>query len=205
MELLMYPTLEVRWFHQGQIPPEVLAWFGRLGPLPEEQPARVDHYLRLPDNDALGVKLREGRLEIKQREDEPRRTDFHPRVSGTVEQWRKWSFPLAESDPGLAGPDTAWIAVEKNRQLRRYRVSGDRPVEAVFKEAEPAQGCELELSRLQAAGQLWWSVCFEAFGDEANFKDYLRLTVQYVVRLAKPPMLEIGASYSYPAWLRNIV
>lgn len=197
--------MEVRWFYRGQVPPEVAAWYGQLGPLPEEQPGRVDHYLRLADNDSLGIKLREGRLEIKRRESEPRRIDVHPRVSGLVARWRKWSFPLAESDPGLTGADSAWVAVEKRRRLRRYRVTGERQVELVLGEAEPGQGCELELSRIEAAGRQWWSVCFEVFGNEANLEKYLQLTAQHVFGIAEPPLFDLEESRSYPAWLADIV
>jgi len=197
--------MEVRWFYRGLIPPEVMAWFGRMGSLLEEQPGRVDHYLRRLDNDSLGVKLREGRLEIKQRIGPPRVVDFHPKVSGLVEGWRKWGFPLAQNEPPLSGPDAAWIAVVKKRQLRRYRVTEDGQVENVAVEAEPAQGCELELSRIEVAGQSWWSICFEAFGQEANREEYLRLTAHHVFGVIEPPLLEIEASFSYPAWLGNIV
>jgi hypothetical protein len=200
----MYPTMEVRWFYRGQIPPEVMAWFTQVGPLPAEQPDRVDHYLHLLDNDSLGIKLREGRLEIKRRESEPREIDFRPRVSGLVARWRKWSFPLVESDPGLAGPDRAWIAVEKRRRLRRFQITTEKTIETMLEEIESAEGCELELSRVEAADQQWWSVCFEAFGDESSLENHIRLTAQHVFGLVEPGRLEIKDSYSYPAWLHQL-
>jgi hypothetical protein len=201
----MYPTMEVRWFYRGRIPAEVVAWYSRIGPSPEEQPGRMDHYLRLADNDSLGIKLREGRLEIKQRTGRPEVVDFHPRVSGVVERWRKWSFPLAENETALTGPESTWVAVEKRRRLRRYRVTGDKQVQAAPGEAKLVGGCELELTRLKAVDQQWWSLCFEAFGDEANLEAYLRLSVQHVVRKTEPPALDIKDSRSYPAWLEAIV
>jgi hypothetical protein len=126
-------------------------------------------------------------------------------VSGLVERWRKWSFPLAEKDSELTGLDTAWIAVEKRRRLRRYRVTDERQVELVLGEAEAAPGCELELSQIEAAGQRWWSVCFEAFGEEASLEKYLRLTAQRVFGIAEPPLFDLKDSYSYPGWLADIV
>lgn len=63
----MYPTAEVRWFHRGKVPLDVMAWFLRLHGEPEEPGHRVDYYLRLSDADALGIKLRDGRIEIKTR------------------------------------------------------------------------------------------------------------------------------------------
>ena len=184
---------------------EVLVWFDRIGPLPEKQPIRVDHYLRLPDNDSLGIKLRKRRLEIKQRQQQLGVVDFHQRVSGLVEQWRKWSFPLAQTEPPLFGSDAAWIAIAKRRRLRRYRITVDRQVEGVTAEVVPAQGCELELSQIEVTGQQWWSICFEAFGQEASLQDYLRLVARHVFEATEPPLLEIKASCSYPAWLGDIV
>ncbi len=200
----MYPTIEVRWFQQGQIPPEVWAWFGRIGPLPEEQPIRVDHYLHLPDKDSLGIKLREGRLEIKQRQRQVGVVRFHERVAGLVEQWRKWSFPLAHNEPTVPGPDDAWIAVEKRRRLRRYQLIDGKHVETVAVATDAAQGCELELSRIKAADQQWWSLCFEAFGDEAALQENLRQVVSHVLAAREPPVLKANASCGYPVWLQLV-
>jgi hypothetical protein len=198
----MYPTIEVRWFQHGQIPPEVRAWYGRIGPLPEEQPIRVDHYLHLPDHDSLGIKLREGRLEIKQRQRQVGVVRFDEQLAGLVERWRKWSFSLAHNEPTVPEPNGAWIAVEKRRRLRRYRVTADRQVEVAS--AEPAQGCELELSRIKAADQQWWSLCFEAFGDEATLQENLRQVVNHVLAASEPPILKANASCGYPVWLRLV-
>ena len=62
-----YATIETRWFYAGRLPAAVLAWFEALGPAPDEQPARTDHYLQ-PTDAGLNVKLREGQLEAKRRE-----------------------------------------------------------------------------------------------------------------------------------------
>ncbi|MFN2285080.1 MAG: hypothetical protein ACK2UQ_11710, partial [Anaerolineae bacterium] len=63
----MFPTVETRWFYPGIIPSDVLAWYHYGERAPEAQPTRIDYYLRLSDHGDLGIKLREGRIEIKQR------------------------------------------------------------------------------------------------------------------------------------------
>jgi hypothetical protein len=68
----MFPTTEVRWFTQGVIPSEVLRWFHEERKAFEEQPLRVDYYLRIVEGESLGVKLREGRLEINNGRESPR-------------------------------------------------------------------------------------------------------------------------------------
>ncbi|MGD8968471.1 MAG: hypothetical protein PVI07_13255, partial [Anaerolineae bacterium] len=67
----------------------------------QRHPAREDHYLRLSDTYALGIKLRQGRIEAKQRVRRPGVVRFHERVTGIVEHWRKWSFQLAEPSRAL--------------------------------------------------------------------------------------------------------
>lgn len=44
----MYPTVEVRGFRKGKIPASVLETYRRVTPFNEDQPPRVDYYLRLP-------------------------------------------------------------------------------------------------------------------------------------------------------------
>ncbi len=221
----MYPTAEVRWFYKGTMPSEIHAWFqGRHLPPPEAQPPRVDRYLRITDSESLGVKLRGGgqtpRLEIKQRvSDSPFSTQvaqLHPGVAGVVEHWRKWSQPLAEShwDPV---PATSWIRVRKARLMHTFHVTGDEIVH-VRGNMGPVSvpGCELELSTINAANQTWWSLCFEAFGEDADVKpiklyETLLRVAKHVFTAYGPSLptgivsLDIQNSYGYPRWLACIL
>ena len=62
----MLPTTEIRWFFAGDVPAAVGAWFGRAVPAAEPPAARRDYYLQQAERrDDLGVKLREGRVEVK--------------------------------------------------------------------------------------------------------------------------------------------
>ena len=221
----MYPTAEIRWFYQGPIPPEVQSWFrgersARLPP-PEEQPARVDRYLHIPEGDSLGIKLRGGdpppRIEIKQRVPDSRfnaqSVQLHPRVTGVTEHWRKWSLPLAEAD-GEPAPATSWIPVKKARWMHTFHVRGEEIV-CVERNAESisAPGCELELSTVNAVDQTWWTLCFEAFGKGANdqpselYKTLLRVAEHVFTTYgsALPITLDAQASYGYARWLAHIL
>ena len=172
-----YRSAEVRWFGRGEIPDEVEAWFGGLapdGPEPDTE-TRTDRYLA-PSSDALGVKLREGLVEAKRRES----TLGTLAVGGAraeAEVWVKWSFELAEDVEGLGDE---WIAVAKSRRQRH------------------ADGCALELSRLELDGEAWWSVCVEASGPspESALAD---AALQW---LATAPPLPASQARGYPAWLR---
>jgi hypothetical protein len=220
----MYPTAEVRWFYKGTMPSEIHAWFQNKGlPPPEAQPPRVDRYLRIMDSDSLGIKLRGGgqtpRLEIKQRvPDSPfsaQIIQLHPRVAGVVEHWRKWSQPLAELDWDPV-PATAWVRVRKARLMHTFRIMGSEIVHGRGHAwPSPTPGCELELSTINAADQTWWSLCFEAFGEDAGIEP--TKLYEMLCRVAKHVFTAYGSSlpagivsfdiqdsYGYPQWLAHI-
>jgi hypothetical protein len=203
--MAMFPTVEVRWFYTGIIPREVLAWFQQGAYEPDQPSCRVDHYLRLGDIDSLGIKLREGRIEIKQRYGQQTIVRFHEHVAGVLEGWCKWSLALAEpvaSLPDILIPASCWVAVQKERQVQRYQVVGHRQIVTVPAQRFPEQGCTLELTSIQARATAWWSLAFEAFGDETSLRDNLLLTVEQVLAHdGVPCSLEAADSYGYPAWL----
>jgi hypothetical protein len=201
----VYPTAEVRWFFQGAMAPAVLAWFrGSEGPA-EEEPTRVDCYLRRV-GDSLSIKLREGRVEVKQRYRRSGIVRFHPRVAGRVELWRKWSFEVIEiaGQPSAAEAVAAhWTAVEKSRTLHRYRLDGERVV-AVAPAEVTDQGCDLELARIRVGGADWWSVGLEAYGAEPVLENTLLQVAGYLMAQPEPPSLAAENSYSYPEWLLHL-
>jgi hypothetical protein len=151
----MYPTAEVRWFYWGAAPRAVLDWLERGIGLPELQIPRRDHYLHLPGNASLGIKLREGRIEVKRRTQKRGTAHFGENVVGIIEHWRKWSFPIssiqASADAWLT-PATAWIPVDKARRLRRYGLAPDGTLSQVSLERMPQKGCEFELSEVRTGG-----------------------------------------------------
>src|SRR5215471_13262181 len=99
----MLPTVEVRWFYEGDIPETTLQRF-RSGELPQDKGTveeRKDVYLYLSGEDSLGIKLRgvntqrendADQLEIKRRELEGSVLTFIPGVTGRLERWMKWVF-----------------------------------------------------------------------------------------------------------------
>lgn len=169
--MIVTHTAEVRWFCRGPLPDAVAAWFDAHGPAsPVER--RTDHYLA-PTDPALGVKVRDGRIEAKRRE--AVLATVH--AGARVERWTKWSFPLA----GGAYPDAGWVAVEKARRQRGARVD--------------AGTCGMELTTAQVGGAAWWTVGLEAVGPDPA----AALAAGAARWLAAPPPL--GAPLGYPAWL----
>lgn len=173
-------TAEVRWFADGPVPAEVEAWFASLGP-PVGTEARHDLYLP-PTDDALGVKLRAGRLELKRRAavGEMLRAGA---AEAPVETWAKWPFGLTGSpDPG------GWRAVEKQRRQRRH--------------AEGDSVCALELTAVVLSGREAWTVGLEATGPTGAAR--LRALHSAADRWARtvPEPLAQAVAQGYPAWLR---
>jgi hypothetical protein len=201
----MFPSAEARWFYGGTIPQQVLQWFREEQGILEEPADRVDHYLHLPDGDSLGIKLREGRLEIKQRHRKYGTVEFHKGAAGLVEHWRKWSFQLAQGSdrlPPAMISDPSWIAVRKRRWLYRYRITRDRDVIPMETVEYPEQGCDLELTSVKAEGRDWWTWGFEAFGEETALQGNLVLVAAQIFATHGPPIvLGVSHSHSYPAWL----
>ena len=179
-----FPTTEARWFLRGSIPAAAAAWFEALG-APVEPESRTDRYLR-PTSDGLGVKVREGSLETKRRED--RLGPLGAGASaGAVESWVKWSFDLAAP----ADPETGWVAVGKTRRQRQRRVAGGV--------------CSLELAEVTAGGETWWSVCLEAFGRTAGARrDALDAAARAWLDRPDAPALPAEASMGYAAWLMGL-
>ena len=200
----MYPTLEVRWFIRGSIPEEVREWFVRGDPAPVDAPPRVDYYLFLQRSNALGIKLREGRIEIKQRLHQYGNIHFHRRVTGVIEHWCKWSLPLAATHDGWAGmlvPRSSWIAVRKERMLRGYRCDADGQVVAT-PGGYADRGCHMELTGVQAGDRVWWTLAFEAYGAEPSLRSSLASTMGYILESdGAPCSLDGRDSYGYARWL----
>jgi hypothetical protein len=204
----MFPTVEVRWFFRGVVPSDIWEWFSTHGCDWEEQPPRTDKYLRAIEGDALGVKLREGRIEIKQRYGQQAILRFGKHTEGCVERWCKWSFELAEKNSDateLIGTSPRWIGVKKERKLRIFRVADDQTMENVSGWGAIDRGCTWEIVKVKVDGTEngWWSVGFEAFGKESEFWDTLLMVSNRFFSMAKAPTFRVEDSYSYPRWLQQ--
>lgn len=199
-----YPSLEVRWFFPGAIPEAVAAWFDEAPHAPAAR--RTDRYLLLPEQDALGLKLREGRFEAKRRQHRLGVRQFSAQAWGRVEHWRKWSFSLEAGPVGeLATPDEAWLSVDKTRRLRTYGLDAEgRPVVRAPSDPEPERGCGLELTEVEAADARWWSLGFEAFGPESTLGETFDAVVARVFSNPPPTALPVGSSFGYPCWFLRL-
>ncbi len=203
---MMLATEEMRWFFVGMIPESVATWFGAQVCAPQVciAPAplpRTDYYLQLADSDSLGIKLRQGRIEVKQREGAGETIELSGQAVGQVESWRKWSFGLADAE----NVTEQWVGVWKARRWCLFEVEENGRIIPAPPATILEKGCACELTdvRLADSSEQWWSLGFEAFGGTAveRRESLLRAAKQFLGQ-EDAPLLPIEQSYSYPKWLQ---
>jgi hypothetical protein len=204
----VYPTTEVRWFLAENIPRRAEQWFRDVGEPNHLLESRVDRYLRLPNDNALGIKLRENRLEIKARSATYGNVIISSSVAGRLEGWLKWSFQLADDDAQaitFGGTDPSWVSVNKERMLKRFLVRDQGAAIPVPVDDSGPKTCALELTATAALGQTWWSLAFEASGDDVQSRDRLVFTARQIFATPHPFTFVAGESLSFPQSLRKIL
>ena len=204
---MAWSTLEVRWFCPGPLAetgPGVEEWFRarpRLGEAANQcrssgrrrrrrgaRTASVDS-----DHDDMGIKWREGRLEIKGREVVLGQIVFARSLEGRAERWIKWSYagsPIERRFLGLfQGDAAAGVAVVAKRRLQRClwidHTSG--PVEVSRDQPRP-RGIDIELVQIRMAGPQaasYWSLAFEAFPGDQQMAEPFEQTVAEFLKLPR--------------------
>jgi hypothetical protein len=224
----LFKSAEIRWFLPPTIEWEIaLEWF--MGDFDKtndhlsdivsseifsnkikREELRTDEYLIIPDVSSVGIKKRQGKLEVKSQIglNENYSDDS---ISGKLNHWSKWSFQPSqenensmEDDLNLSGE---WLKINKIRYLLKLARSKDGIIE-ISPVEWPECGCQVELTQIWKEGQTqkWTSFGFEAFGGSfQNRKATLIDSVLFFLsRRKNPPFLfETGNSMSYPKWIQN--
>jgi hypothetical protein len=200
MEIL--ESLEVRWFFRGRPSPAlVLHWFGDI----QSEGERTDWYLRSKRVD-LGFKARlkagdSAKAETKILLGSLGVTELAPGVRGAVERWQKLS--LSVDDPELR-KHGAWVAVKKDRLLKRYAWQDGR-VSTVPNQLRLDAGAGFELTLLSGDPVVeGYTVGVEAFGPSTELLSILERTCSAAFTDASEAGLTAEASMSYPEWLSKL-
>ena len=210
-------TIETRWFFDGDSSahPDLRYWFENASPFPRAAAAQApewkgraggepDVYLLMPGCADMGIKWREGTLQIKGRIEDLGTRRFGARHTGRVQRWIKWTYeevPAAYRSlfsPGARdGLRTA--AVGKTRALRMISLDRESPREVLPGVVlRRAVGCEM--TDLELDGQHYCSIAFEAFPDDAvTAASFDSVVAGFLHELEHP--LDADASMSYPEWL----
>lgn len=184
-EVKVLRTLEMRWFKQGEIPLAISRWFNQdcPGKRVQEAESRIDWYLQpIAPCDNLNIKFRQGRLEVKWREQQFPPVALAQQGQGRVEQWVKWLCE-AESMQDFLPQDPAWVAVEKARLQRQFVLS-------------PEAFCNVELTQLRVQEQNWWTFGLESTGDQDSLYQ-----IVWEVGQNCPETFTKEDAAAYPHWL----
>ena len=158
----------------------------------------------------MGLKWREGQLQIKGLAASHGLQVFASRFQGYVENWVKWSFAgMPEAYRGIfendAFPGLARVPVQKERSVRKLRVD---PLAAAVQEV-PARnlidrGVNVELTNLVVGEARYCSLGFEAFPDDSAMIADLTRVVEGFLATLRGIRLEGSNSRSYPEWLELV-
>jgi hypothetical protein len=207
----MLASAEVRWFFRGDPPVEMGEWF-RDGELWTQQPDRIDEYLVLPGCSTTGIKLREGRLEVKVQTEGPVATEYPGGVRGHRDGWVKWSRSVGIAErvrAFLRAGDERWVRVRKDRALRGFSLDGAShdgdPREVDAGGERPRRGCGVEITEVRVlapAESTWWTLGLEGFDDGGGAAECLDRVARFFFAGEPPPCaLDLESSRSYAAWL----
>ena len=86
---MVFQSAEIRWFFKGEVPKEISEWFAGLDGIFEKQETRTDLYFQLENSASLGIKIREGRFEIKEKQSQEVKLIEKGNIQGLCEFWTK--------------------------------------------------------------------------------------------------------------------
>ncbi|WP_224485244.1 hypothetical protein [Robertkochia aurantiaca] len=206
----MFRTDEIRWFFKKESW-SLLKAFHAMGGDSANGDSRTDHYLYLPPRDDIGVKIREGQVEIKHRVKINGKKNLSRQISGLSESWIKWSFSADPGDPLLneivkgesyrfeSTEDPCWIPVLKTRYL--IFAQKDEKGELHITHSEPLgdSGLQIEYSRIRVHEEDWFSFALEWFGGSE-----LQPSVIFNKQIFNEVSLPLEESMGYSAFLNRL-
>lgn len=183
---MILESWEVRWFGEGAVPIALQQWSEENDLI--TQPVRTDHYLVHSAGKAMGIKWREGNLQIKELVGKETKG-----AQGAY--YKKWSFGLKEDDLlQKIQVHEEWVAVTKKRELAKWYIEDGK-----LTRTDPGNeemGVELEISAVMCRKKLWWTIAFEATGGVENLEKGLRKIII--------PELKGAQRMGYTEWLEKI-
>lgn len=211
-------SAEIRWFFPLDAPPRpglppqppaaVLAWFrGGFNNLTWPPQSRTDRYLLLPGCATTGVKLREGRFEVKVLCGTAEPLVLPHGISGVAVRWVKWSYGGEAARPwatALSRETTGGLNVTKWRLQRAFDRTGAEVVE-VTENSLLMSANTVELTAVHAQNRFWWTLGLEALGVPEKLEEHFQRLSGYFFGQANPPLvLDERHSYAYPTWIDTL-
>jgi hypothetical protein len=196
-------SLEVRWFDTGEPPRALTEWVTGLGETDTAQ--RTDLYFP-PLDPVFNLKLRGGTgdsVEVKHRLGSGRRHSFSPSVTGTVEQWYKWSFSLDHTSRlWTADPTGLWVPVEKTRVLYPFENADRASLDESITDTDVT--AHVEVTEVTALSTTGWTCGVEVAGQSDELEAVFTAVESALFGETFPLELAADQSIGYVEWLGRL-
>ncbi|WP_300436420.1 hypothetical protein [Christiangramia sp.] len=163
----MFKSEEIRWFFETENS-SISKWFEENSYTFENTNPRKDYYLPLQKED-IGIKLREGNVEIKNRINRSEKEKFC-KAEGYFESYIKWSFSSTEKDSLyeeiVEEEKYNWIGVSKERLSFKLNKDADKGFVKIKSDEFISSGCQIEYTRVKLKDDIWYTFGIECFGDK---------------------------------------
>lgn len=208
---MLRKTFEIRWFWTVNDPQKVVQWFCQ-GHIPSNPEQRTDQYLWLAGCRNCGIKLREGRLEVKSLLEQGESIEILPQLSGHIQTWVKW-LPGPEFDQlpsATLNTGDRWLAIRKQRWLRWFGLDAGEIVDCGPEPTGDFPGCQTELTRLSFDGEAsqWLSLAIEMPDEDLDLDPQAFLLPILTWLFHRQPEFPLDLTDarcgSYPDWLREL-
>lgn len=196
-------TAEVRWFWRGKPSEELIRDFF-TGPYAAElgfSEPRTDDYFIFDRASTVGLKQREGKLELKALVEDAKGKISMP----DFQIWEKRSVMEESSLDESLKFEEGWLSVTKARLLRRFKQIDDA-VREVAPEQISGTNCQLEISAITCKDQDYWSYCLECYAEDGLPEKYFEIFYRHLSgnRLV-PKATEESEPQSYPVFLSQLM
>lgn len=188
----MYPTQELRWFFKQDVV-FIRKWFEQNHQMYFSKTAlRNDYYLPQPGKKNMGIKLREGNIEVKTLHSREK-TKIGKISAGYLEGWTKWSFKIDTSDELVKKivdqHKFGWLKTTKTRMGFKM-IETRKGIEVRNIKEEHENGCQVEYTRLKIKKDTWYTFAVEKFGnaDPNLYEPFLKEIASFVSLPAKNSM-----------------
>lgn len=164
----MFQSEEVRWFKKELSKP-VIDWFHSKNYSFDKTSPRTDYYLPVQNNKGIGIKLREGSIEVKHLFELPAPGKLLPKAEGYFEKYIKWSFDSSDEDALskaiIQENKYDWVAVKKTRiGFKLTEKAGN--IEKIEIDEYPDSGCQVEYTKVEIKNETWYTFGLEWFGNK---------------------------------------
>lgn len=194
----MSTSFEMRWFLEGKIPTEIKDWYEQET---YQRENIDDKYLISSACSSFGIKLRNGRLEIKEKTAEGIVINITDTIQGKLERWKKTVFGLFPNLSEINQETAGWTTVHKIRKIKHYRFEAPGEIKLVSNGQQPPTGCRLELAQIKINHSDWWTIIFEMSGEENIITEDFSKALKSILGILNLEQLNNENSYSYPEWL----